>query len=204
MRQIYLIRHAQSIANVIAGQHWPDGPATIPLSDEGKRRAQLMADHWSFPVPDLLCCSTYTRSIETAIPLAKKFELPLHQLPALRELTFWDYNWTADEYQAKRTEAADYWVRLNPEEKAGGANAESFIECVQRARQFQEWAVKTKFKTCVCVSHGYFMLVFRAVIQNVDLTPKELMKYLHVAAVEDAYANLQIETYSFPSSQERL
>jgi broad specificity phosphatase PhoE len=193
MKTLIMPRHASSLAN--AGIHWAGGPTSIPLSSQGEVSAQELADNWDHPVPDLICCSTYARSAQTAAPLAKRFGLPLHTLEELREFTWWDFQWTAEEYKAKREEAAAYWVRLDPHEKAGGANAESFVEAMDRCYRFRTWVMKTPFTVGVCVSHGYFMHMFRAVMQGVDLPPREFMVYLRDTLVGNAYANLQIETY---------
>lgn len=192
-KTLLLVRHSVSVSN--AGGYWDGGPTTIPLSTQGEIRAQALADNWEYPVPDLICCSTYARSMQTAAPLAKRFGLPLLSLEALREFTYWDYHWTPQEYESKRAEAGAYWVRLDPHEKAGGTNAENFFECLDRCQRFRDYVERTPFSTGVCVSHGYFMHIFRAVMQGVDLPPREFMVYLRDTLVGNAYDNLQIERY---------
>ncbi len=193
MKTLILLRHSASVSN--AGDHWAGGPTSIPLSSHGEISAQALADNWEYPVPDLICCSTYARSAQTAAPLARKFGLPLWPLEALREFTWWDFQWTAQEYKAKREEAAGYWVRLDPNEKAGGANAESFVEVLERCYRFRTWVHQTPFTVGICVSHGYFMHLFRAVMQGVELPPREFMTHLRDTLVGNAYDNLQIEKY---------
>lgn len=198
MKKIVLVRHGLSVSN--AGHHWADGPSSIPLTAEGERLAQAMANNWEAPTPDLICCSTYTRSMQTAAPLATKFALPLQTLDFIHEFTFWDFNWTPEEYASKRAEASAYWLRLDPNEKAGGPNAESFLECIERCRRFRDWAVQTEFETCVCISHGHFMHFFRAVMGGLDvnLSPREFMVYLRDSLPGRAYGNLEREEYLLP------
>ncbi len=195
MKTLLMLRHSMSVAN--AGDHWGGGPTTIPLSAQGELRAQALADNWIGPSPDLICCSTYTRSQQTAAPLVKKFGVSLQCLPDIREFTYWDFQWTPQEYASKREDAGAYWSRLDPMEKAGGENAESFIEFIDRARRFRQWVEQSPFTSCICVSHGYFMHLFRLIMQGVDLPPRDFMVHCRDSLVGNAYANLQIESYRF-------
>jgi broad specificity phosphatase PhoE len=193
MKTLILLRHAASVSN--AGDDWAGGPASIPLSKQGEARAQELAYNWEFPVPDLICCSTYARSMQTAAPFARRFGLPLKTLETLREFNYWDFQWTPQEYENKRALAQGYWTRLNPHEKAGGRNAETFLECLDRCRRFRDYVEQTPFSTCVCVSHGYFMHFFRAVMRDVDLPARDLMAHLRDTLAGNCYENLQVETY---------
>jgi phosphohistidine phosphatase len=73
VKTILLLRHAKSA--------WDD--ATLqdhdrPLSGRGERAAKAVADHLSShgPRPDLILCSTATRTRQTLAPLVKALEAP--------------------------------------------------------------------------------------------------------------------------------
>ena len=198
MKSLFMVRHATSMTNT--AQYWGDGPATIPLTGEGERDAQAFATNW-VQRPDLIGCSNYARSIQTASPLANKFGLSLLTLD-VREFTYWDLKLTQEDYQRDRKAEADaYWSRLDPTEKRGGANAESFIEFAARCWAFRHWAEQTSFETCVVVSHGHFLHAFRAIMKGVALPDREFMAYLADTLPGSAYANLQVERYLIKSGQ---
>lgn len=198
MKQVLFVRHARSVTN--DGAHWADGPATIPLAPQGRIAAQAFADHWSQPTPDLILASPYQRTIDTAQPLAGKFGLELQIRDDLREFTFWDFKWHLATYEARRAEARQYWDRMDPQEKAGGTWAESFEECLDRARQLTGWLRSTDFHFCVCVSHGFYMHILRGLMRGEDqgLTPQAFMQHLHVTLPGMAYRNLDTEVYWLP------
>lgn len=199
MKSLFLIRHATSFAN--SGRYWEDGPATIPLTDSGHAQARELAARWEIR-PDLIVVSPYTRSIQTATPLAAKYALRLVTMD-VQEFTFWDFKFTQSEYEGgRRSEVDAFWSRLDPMEKAGGSNAESFVELVARCRGFRQWAEQAPFENCVCVSHGFFMHAFRAIMKDIDLPHRDFMAYLRDTLPSAAYANLELEKYSFPSSHE--
>jgi len=203
LKYLDIVRHGSSLTN--GGEYWADGPATIPLTREGKRQAQEFADRWE-QRPDLIVCSNFVRSIQTATPLARKFGLPLLPLKMLREFTYWDIKLTKEDHQRDRKAEADaYWGRLDVFEKKGGANAESFVEFIARVSEFRQRVEgeKTQFKNCVAVGHGHFMHAFRAIVKHgVCLPHRELMAHLHATLPGNAYANLQVERYLINSAHE--
>ena len=193
MKTLFLVRHAASYTN--AGMHWSDGPATIPLTAEGHAAAREFARAWSVR-PDIIVVSPYVRSVQTALPLAQKFSLPL-LTRSVQELTFWDYKYlqpeSADENRGRQVDA--YWARLDPLEKKGGNNAESFVEFIERCMAFRRWAEQTDFESCVTVTHGHFMHAYRALMNDICLPPKEMMAHLHATLAGTAYANLEVAKY---------
>jgi broad specificity phosphatase PhoE len=196
MKTLTLLRHAASLAN--AGTHWKDGPTTIPLTEEGEDQARAFARNWESR-PDLLVVSSYARSIQTAEPLAQKFNLqPVTR--NVQEFTYFDFCLTQDEAtEMRKVRVAQYWTNLDPLEKAGGSNAESFEDFISRCRSFRHWAETTSFQNCLCVTHGLFMHAFRAIMQEEDqgLTTREFMGQLHKTLPGASYANLQVAEYRF-------
>jgi broad specificity phosphatase PhoE len=197
IKTLYLVRHAQSVRNV--RNHWADGPATIPLSEQGRREAAAFANEWALR-PSMLVASTYSRSQETAVPLAAKFDLPLVTRADAREFTFWDYRLTESDHQPLGAKGEEFWKRCDPFEKAGGSNAENFVEFIQRCHSFLSWVEDAPFERCVCFTHGFFMHAIRAIKQDgVALPPKDFMKYLHETLPGRAYANLEVVEYLIES-----
>ena len=198
-KTLFLIRHANSRTN--SGEYWADGPATVPLSEAGRLQAKEFANSWQIR-PDLIVVSHYTRSIETATPLAEKYGMSPVTM-AVQEYTFWDFQLsTQHEYDELRKSVNAYWKRLDPFEKGGGSDAENFEAFVVRCLAFRQWAHESSFKTCVCVSHGFFMHAFRAIMTGIALPSRDFMAYLRDTLTEAPYANLQVEKYSFPGHQQ--
>lgn len=192
MKTLFMVRHATSRTNI--GEHWGDGPATIPLTDFGHAQAQDFSANWKIR-PDLIVVSHYTRSIQTATPLAEKYVLPLVTM-AVQEFTYWDYQLTTQrEYDEIRKSANAFWKRLDPFEKGGGSHAENFVEFVERCKTFRQFVEHEPFANLVCVSHGFFLHAFAALMSDIDLPPSEFMAYLRDTLPGTAYANLQVEKY---------
>lgn len=193
MKTLFLVRHAASYSNL--GMHWSDGPATIPLTAEGQAAAREFARAWSVR-PDIIVVSPYARSVQTALPLAQKFSLPL-LTRSVQELTFWDYKYSQPESagENRRSQVDAFWSRLDPLEKKGGSNAESFVEFIERCMAFRRWAEETDFVSCVVLTHGYFMHAYRALMNDICLPPKEMMLHLHTTLPGTAYGNLEVAKF---------
>lgn len=69
MKKIFLIRHAESEANV--GGTFHEHKHTIKITEEGKRQAQELKE--ILEKPDRVIVSKFIRTIETAEPLINKF-----------------------------------------------------------------------------------------------------------------------------------
>ncbi len=80
--RLYLIRHGQSAGNA-EGRFGGHGPT--PLSDLGRRQAEMTAKALAREGISAIYSSDLTRAVETAEPLARLLDLPIHQSPAFRE-----------------------------------------------------------------------------------------------------------------------
>ncbi|MDP1740959.1 histidine phosphatase family protein [Polaromonas sp.] len=199
MKTLYLVRHAASHTNV--GLHWNDGPATIPLTAEGHARAREFARAWSVR-PDILVVSSYVRSVQTALPLAEKFTLPL-MTHRVQEFTYWDlkYSQPLPSEADRRSQVEEFWARLDPLEKEGGSNAESFVDFIERCMAFRLWVEQTDFESCIVFTHGYFMHAYRALMNDMVLPPKEMLSHLHTTLAGTAYANLEVAKYQIGAAK---
>ena len=137
MKTLFLVRHATSFRN--AEKFWGDGPGSIPLTEVGHAHAKAFAAGWDIR-PDLIVTSPYTRAVSTARPLAEKYSLPLITKD-VQEFTYWDFSFTPDESEVDRkSQVAAFWTRLDPSEKRGGSQAESFAAFLLRCKALRLWA----------------------------------------------------------------
>jgi len=83
MPTLYFIRHTESEANVL---HLLGGQSDFPLSDKGKRDADLLAGLFAARhTADHIISSPLARAQQTAEPFAKRLGLPILLNPALME-----------------------------------------------------------------------------------------------------------------------
>ena len=130
---IYFVRHAQSTANAggVTVAH-----ADIPLSELGRRQAELVADLLDIE-PKLLLSSTYGRAIETARPFSEKTGCPITLHPLLHEFSALDATLIDGMVTAQRRPMADaYWSQANPDLRHG-PGSETFREFEARVATFQ-------------------------------------------------------------------
>lgn len=79
---LYLIRHGQSAGNA-EGRFGGHGPT--PLSELGQQQAEKTARVLAKEGISAIYSSDLTRAVQTAEPLAKLLNLPIHTSPAFRE-----------------------------------------------------------------------------------------------------------------------
>ena len=80
--RLYLIRHGQSAGNA-EGRFGGHGPT--PLSDLGREQAKKTANMLAKEGIEAIYSSDLVRAVQTAEPLAKLLDLPIHQSPSFRE-----------------------------------------------------------------------------------------------------------------------
>lgn len=85
MLHLILVRHGETEWNV---QRRFQGQADVPLSELGKRQAELVAERFAGKPIDAIYASDLKRAWETASLIAKKIGLEVLSEPRLRELKF--------------------------------------------------------------------------------------------------------------------
>ena len=80
--RLYLVRHGQSAGNA-EGRFGGHGPT--PLSDLGREQAEKTAQMLAKEGVEAIYSSDLIRAVQTAEPLAKLLDLPIHQSAAFRE-----------------------------------------------------------------------------------------------------------------------
>ncbi|HKE59376.1 MAG TPA: histidine phosphatase family protein [Pyrinomonadaceae bacterium] len=134
MKEIWLIRHAESTANAGAAT---SQPATIPLTERGIEQARCVAASFT-KQPDLVVLSPYLRAQQTAAPLLDRFPNTISQEWDVQEFTYLAadrcHNTTLTE---RKPMVAEYWSRSEPG-YCDGPGAESFSQFVARTRAMLE------------------------------------------------------------------
>lgn len=85
LTKIVLIRHGQTAWNV-EGRF--QGQSDTELMPEGVEQAKILAANFPLPKIDAIYCSDLSRTRCTAQPIADRFNLPLHPVKELREMSF--------------------------------------------------------------------------------------------------------------------
>jgi len=156
MRELWLIRHGQSVSN--AGL--PTGhPSRSALTGIGREQAVHVAE--ALPrAPDRLIVSPYSRAMDTARPILDRFpELPV-TVAAVQEFTYLgSESYEGTTRDMRRPQIRDYWARCDPLYRQG-EGAETFAELVVRVeafyRRFVEGPDVPPGLTVAC-THGQFI-----------------------------------------------
>ncbi len=151
---LFLVRHGQTVWN---HEHRYQGQSDVPLSDEGRRQASLLADrlaHAAREVPfDAVWSSDLARARATAEVAAAVLGLPVRLHSGLREMNFgaWE-GLTFPEIEKTFPENVAAYrrdpVRTAPE---GG---ESFLEMQARVVAAVEGILREGCRRPIIVAHG--------------------------------------------------
>jgi alpha-ribazole phosphatase len=137
-KDIYLVRHAESEANVGVFKKQGkkvNGPEYIKLTKNGKLQAKDLAK--KVKKVNKIFVSTYTRTHDTAKPLAKRFTKgKLHISKHIHEFTYMNFGASKGKnIEELKKQAIDFWVDPKPHVKIG-PKSESFKDFVERIQFF--------------------------------------------------------------------
>lgn len=153
MKEIWLIRHAESKAN--AGFR-TSAPAQVTLTKRGFLQADIIAALFKQP-PALVVVSPYLRTRQTAEPLLAKFpDVPVETWE-MQEFTYLSLEKTRNSTFAERKPLADAFWRRNDPLYSDGAGAESFADFWQRARNAIERITNDAPDKTVIFCHAQFL-----------------------------------------------
>lgn len=157
MKDVWLIRHAESTANAGAATFSPE---SIPLTEKGMAQARCVADQFDTR-PDLIVVSPFLRSQQTAQPLITRYpNVPVEQWP-IQEFTYLSpERCRSTTFNDRKPLVAAYWARNDPG-YCDGPGAESFSDLLARAVAAVARIKTIEHKFVVVISHGQFL---RAVI----------------------------------------
>lgn len=151
MTTVYLIRHAESTANVA---HICAGSLNVALTKKGRMQAEKLSEYFENKHIDAIYSSDLKRAMETALPTANKKGLTLNTTPLLREAYNgdWEGKFVEDVIETY-PEEWNYWKKMMGDSKA--PNGETRDEARDRMRDtIEKIAEENDGKTIVIVSHA--------------------------------------------------
>lgn len=127
MLTIYFVRHGQTAHS---RENAFCGALDAPLTPDGHRMAEALAEHWSHLPFQAVYASNKARAIQTATPIANRLKLPVQVEPGLREIEYgaWE-GLSEDEVERDHPGAFKAWgdhPDLNP--PPGGETAVQIAE----------------------------------------------------------------------------
>jgi broad specificity phosphatase PhoE len=214
MKEIWLIRHAESAANAGAVT---SSPETIPLTEKGLQQARRVAA-WFDKQPDIIAVSRYVRTQQTATPLQELYPTTISKQWEVQEFTYLAPERCRNTTFAERKPlVAAYWSRNDPD-YCDGVGAESFAEFIQRARRTIEQIKCDNSSFIVVITHGQFikammwlwwhkaehseresMSAFRAFMQGVGVPNAAIVK-IRLMPNEDEFYFSGVSTSHLPSN----
>ena len=151
MTTVYLIRHAQSTANVA---HICAGSLNVALTKLGRMQAERLAEYFEDKHIDAIYSSDLQRAANTALPTARKKGLEIHTTPLLREAYngVWEGMFVDDVIETYPQEWS-YWKTMMGDSKA--PSGETRDEARDRMRDIiSKIAEENDGKTIIVVSHA--------------------------------------------------
>ena len=150
MLHLMLVRHGQTEWNV---QRRFQGQSDVPLSDLGKRQADLIAERLANIQIDAVYASDLNRAWETARIIVNKKTLELLSEPRLRELKFGVLEGlTFEEAEARHPEMIAAWLDDFNNTPQGGETITAFNTRI--VTLLDDLIVKHKEQTVLLVGHG--------------------------------------------------
>lgn len=150
MALLYLIRHART-------QMRGDAPERWPLSEEGRREANVLSRHDFWRKVEYIFSSPEPKSLQTAKPAARRWGIPLITVDDLREL-------------CRPRLIPDYQVavaRLFADPETSVASMEPAAQAAERiTRCIKELVAAHPEQTLAVVSHGLALILFLAQLEN--------------------------------------
>jgi 2,3-bisphosphoglycerate-dependent phosphoglycerate mutase len=151
-REVWFIRHAESVAN--AGGRTREAP-TYPLSERGFRQAEQLAGELPLHA-ELVVVSPYVRARQTAEPYLRNVPAIAVEEWPVQEVQYLDpalcVNTTQDE---RRVLSQDYWERADADFAA--PLAESFVTFVSRAQGALDRLLRRAERATFVFCHGQFI-----------------------------------------------
>ena len=162
--EILLIRHGRS-ADVVPGSPESEDP---PLSDEGHRQAQALADRLAGKDIDVVVSSDLRRAADTARYLAEPRGLEVVQRQDLREVFLGD--WERGEFRRRAASADPDWLRFAEAGRwdlvPGSEGDDAFRSRVRGA--VDELATAHEGRSIAIAAHGGVINAYLAAVFGID------------------------------------
>lgn len=201
MKEIWLIRHAESTANAGAITSLPE---TIPVTERGLEQANYVAATFD-KQPDLIVVSPFLRAQETAAPLLKRYPKAPSQEWDVQEFTYLATERCRNTtYTDRKPMVAAYWERSEPG-FCDGAGAESFAHFVLRAKGMIERIKSDNSNFIVVFTHGQLIqLTMWLLWHNIEDLNNQSMAAFHSFLLAIQVPNAAIIKLRFIATEEQL
>ncbi|MCU4413938.1 histidine phosphatase family protein [Acinetobacter sp. WU_MDCI_Axc73] len=191
---IYLIRHAQSVANVNGRSV---SHASIELTEQGMLQAEQLAQQ--LPQAHRIFISPFLRTLQTARPLL----LRDHLQPEVFEIQEFSYlsdakcqNTTLEE---RKPFVDAYWAQANPNYR-DAEDAESFVDFYQRVIDFtmelNRLRDRYQNQNLMVFSHGQFLTLFKLIAFEHRALSRDLMNEFRSRMLFEPVKNAEFFIYS--------
>ena len=167
MTKFYIIRHGETIWNA---ETRAQGAKNIQLNERGLLQAQYLGKRMKNYSIDAIYSSDLDRALSTAQAVAKEFQYEVNIVPALREMSFGDWEGlTNQEIQEKHATHYTIW-RSTPHE-AQIPGAERLLDVQRRGlAALHQIAEGNPNKNLVLVSHGTAIKAILLGLLDMDLS----------------------------------
>lgn len=143
--RIYLIRHGR--------QNSPLCNVNVPLSDAGRRQAELLGERLKKESIDAVWSSDLIRACETADIINEKIQAPRIIREGLREISFGELEGLSDDVIMERY--ADFFAaRATMKEDLPYPGGENAADVIRRAVPVMDEIAKSGAETVAVVTHG--------------------------------------------------
>ncbi|TCM61155.1 broad specificity phosphatase PhoE [Acinetobacter calcoaceticus] len=187
---IYLIRHAQSEANINGRTQ---SHAAIALSEQGHLQAVQLCSH--LPRIDHVMISQYIRTAETAKPLLLKYRLDAETIEEIHEFSYLSEAKCANTNMQERKAWVDaYWAKMDIDYQ-DAADAESFAQFYARVAAFYQrlLELKTQYdhQNLAVFSHGQFLALLKILILHQPTLNQALMQQFRFQILHQPIENIE-------------
>ena len=153
MRDVFLIRHAESRANIGEAT---STPREIPLSEKGLAQADDLVNVIT-DRPDLIVLSPYVRSRQTAEPFLELYPDVEQVTLLIQEFTYLSVSkCRGTSYEQRKPLVAQYWQNADPG-YSDGDQAESFAEFIGRCADFERQMREKEYELAFVFTHEQFI-----------------------------------------------
>lgn len=185
-KQVRLIRHAESAANVGMATTTPD---SIPLTDVGLRQARALAQSFT-SIPGLIVSSPFVRAEATALPTSQRYPDAPFELWAVEEFTYLNPDRFSGSTQADRKPHAESYWESGDATMIDGPGAESFDHLLGRADAMLAKLADLYAQDILVFSHGQLIRAASWRIKHGDhASSQDLMREFRVVDVREPMRN---------------
>ena len=166
MTTIYLIRHAEAEGNLY---RIAQGQKNSNLTDRGWRQVRALEKRFEDIHIDAVYSSDLYRTCATASAIYKPKGLPLHRVPALREINVggWEQRTWGDIYRQDPEQMAYFSRQFTKWHIEGAETAQQVLDRVLGA--VRAIAAENEGRTVAVFSHGYAIRVLLAHLQGYSM-----------------------------------